>query len=143
VLPLLIQLGDMARRGAKLKLPLTGRTIALITDEWAKPELGSGAVKITPGHDPNDFEVWQRHPEIGVVDLLNEDGTPADSAPAHSAIGLRKNFAAPTPPRPAKRPLPIWRRLAASAKAKTAKSTWPTPTAARTPSNPAASTNGS
>ena len=51
-----------------LELPLTGRRIPLITDEWAKPELGSGCVKITPAHDANDYDVWQRHPEIGVID---------------------------------------------------------------------------
>ncbi len=79
--PGLIQLRDMARRGAMLELPLTGRKIPLIADEWAKPELGSGAVKITPGHDANDYEVWQRHPEIGVIDLLNDDGTLNDAAP--------------------------------------------------------------
>ena len=61
-----ITLRNMAKRGVKLELPLTGRKIPLIADEWAKPELGSGAVKITPAHDANDYAVWQRHPEIGV-----------------------------------------------------------------------------
>jgi valyl-tRNA synthetase len=77
----LIQLRDMAQRGVMLELPLTGRRIPLITDEWAKPELGSGAVKITPGHDANDYDVWQRHQEIGVIDLSNDDGTLNESAP--------------------------------------------------------------
>ncbi len=81
VLPQLVRLRDMATRGTMLELPLTGRRIPLITDEWAKPELGSGCVKITPGHDANDYDVWQRHPEIGVIDLLNDDGTLNDSAP--------------------------------------------------------------
>jgi valyl-tRNA synthetase len=71
----LIQLRDMAKRGARLKLPLTDREIPLITDEWAKPELGSGCVKITPAHDANDYEVWQRHQEIGAINILNPDGT--------------------------------------------------------------------
>ena len=52
-------------RGVMLELPLTGRQIPLIADQWAKPELGSGCVKITPAHDPNDYDVWQRHLEIG------------------------------------------------------------------------------
>ena len=40
----------------------------LILDSWAKPELGSGCVKITPAHDPNDYDVWRRHRnEIGIV----------------------------------------------------------------------------
>ncbi len=46
--------------GKKLRHPITGRLIPLITDEHADPELGSGAVKITPGHDFNDFEVGRR-----------------------------------------------------------------------------------
>jgi valyl-tRNA synthetase len=81
VLPRLLQLRDMAHRGVRLKLPLTDREIPLIADEWAKPELGSGCVKITPAHDPNDYEVWQRHPEIGSINILNPDGTLNDSVP--------------------------------------------------------------
>ncbi len=46
--------------GKKVLLPITGRLIPIITDEHADPELGSGAVKITPGHDFNDFEVGRR-----------------------------------------------------------------------------------
>ncbi len=81
VLPALIQLRNMAKSGRMLELPLTGRTIPLITDEWAKPELGSGCVKITPAHDANDYDVWQRHPEIGLQNILNKDGTLNDSVP--------------------------------------------------------------
>ena len=46
--------------GKKVRLPITGREIDIITDEHADPELGSGAVKITPGHDFNDYEVGKR-----------------------------------------------------------------------------------
>ena len=46
--------------GKQVKLPITGRLIPIITDEHADPELGSGAVKITPGHDFNDYEVGKR-----------------------------------------------------------------------------------
>ncbi|WP_066794973.1 valine--tRNA ligase [Sphingomonas soli] len=46
--------------GKQVKLPITGRLIPIVTDEHADPELGSGAVKITPGHDFNDFEVGKR-----------------------------------------------------------------------------------
>ncbi|MCW3796772.1 valine--tRNA ligase [Sphingomonas sp. BN140010] len=56
--------------GQQLKLPLTGRLIPIITDEHADPELGSGAVKITPGHDFNDFEVGRRA-GIKAGDMLN------------------------------------------------------------------------
>ena len=57
-------------------LPLLDRPIPLICDAWAKPELGSGCVKITPAHDPNDYNVWTRHQEeIERINILNEDGT--------------------------------------------------------------------
>src|SRR5690606_5016324 len=46
--------------GAKVRLPITGREVPIVADEHADPELGSGAVKITPGHDFNDFEVGKR-----------------------------------------------------------------------------------
>src|SRR5690606_31969901 len=50
-------------------LPLTGRSIPIIADEHVDPEFGTGALKITPGHDPNDFEIGRRHglEEIGVI----------------------------------------------------------------------------
>ncbi|NIJ18498.1 valyl-tRNA synthetase [Sphingomonas naasensis] len=56
--------------GKKVRLPITGRLIPIITDEHADPELGSGAVKITPGHDFNDFEVGRRA-GIEARDMLN------------------------------------------------------------------------
>jgi len=59
----------------------TCRKIPLITDEWAKPELGSGCVKITPAHDANDYEVWQRHPEIEIRNIMTVDGLLNDSVP--------------------------------------------------------------
>ncbi len=75
-LPLLEQFLNMAKDGRKVLLPLQERAIPLIADVWAKPELGSGCVKVTPGHDPNDYEVWQRHPdEIDMINILNPDGT--------------------------------------------------------------------
>lgn len=80
-LPQLETLRDMAARGVKLQLPLTDRQIPLIADVWAKPELGSGCVKITPAHDANDYEVWQRNEFIGTINILNPDGTLADSVP--------------------------------------------------------------
>jgi valyl-tRNA synthetase len=56
--------------GKKLRLPITGRLIPIIADEHADPELGSGAVKITPGHDFNDFEVGKRA-GMKAADMLN------------------------------------------------------------------------
>ena len=56
--------------GKTLRLPLTGREIPVIADEWVKSDFGTGAVKVTPAHDPNDFAIGQRHklPAISVMD---------------------------------------------------------------------------
>ncbi|QAY75457.1 valine--tRNA ligase [Sphingosinicella sp. BN140058] len=56
--------------GRKVRLPITGRLVPIVADEHADPELGSGAVKITPGHDFNDFEVGRRA-GIKAADMLN------------------------------------------------------------------------
>jgi len=56
--------------GREVRLPITGRLIPIVADEHADPELGSGAVKITPGHDFNDFEVGRRA-GIAAADMLN------------------------------------------------------------------------
>ncbi|RCS54201.1 valine--tRNA ligase [Bremerella cremea] len=74
MLPQLIQLRDMALAGRKLMLPLVDREIPLVADPWAKPELGSGCVKITPAHDPNDYEVGIRQ-NLPFINILNSDGT--------------------------------------------------------------------
>ncbi len=75
-LPVLEQFAQMAKDGRMIRLPIVDREIPLIADEWAKPELGSGCVKITPGHDPNDYDVWTRHSdEIDLINILNPDGT--------------------------------------------------------------------
>ena len=81
LIPHLAQVAALAKQGRKVTLPLTGREIPLITDEWADPSLGTGCVKITPAHDPNDYEVWQRHREIGAVNVLNSNGTIAAQGP--------------------------------------------------------------
>jgi valyl-tRNA synthetase len=47
--------------GEFVELPLTGRRIPIIADEYVDPEFGTGCVKITPAHDFNDYEVWTRH----------------------------------------------------------------------------------
>ncbi|ACY15691.1 valine--tRNA ligase [Haliangium ochraceum] len=66
--------------GRKLKLPLQGRIIPIIGDPHADPEKGSGAVKITPAHDPNDFEVGQRH-GLEPIDVMHEDATMNEVVP--------------------------------------------------------------
>ncbi|HEX4610220.1 MAG TPA: valine--tRNA ligase [Urbifossiella sp.] len=80
MLPQLERLAAMAMAGATLELPLVGRIIPLIADRYADPEKGTGAVKITPAHDFNDYDVWQRHPEIGQpLNILNPDGSINDT----------------------------------------------------------------
>jgi valyl-tRNA synthetase len=56
--------------GKMLRLPLTGREIPIVTDSWVSSDFGTGAVKVTPAHDPNDFALGQRHnlPSITVLD---------------------------------------------------------------------------
>ncbi|HUX28220.1 MAG TPA: valine--tRNA ligase, partial [Terracidiphilus sp.] len=56
--------------GKKLHLPLVGREIPVILDEWVSRDFGTGAVKVTPAHDPNDFAIGERHhlPSINVMD---------------------------------------------------------------------------
>ncbi len=84
-LPLLETIAAMAKDGRQVMLPLQNRTIPIITDEWAKPELGSGCVKITPAHDPNDYEVWGRHKDdIDIINILEPDGTLNDNAGAYA-----------------------------------------------------------
>jgi valyl-tRNA synthetase len=61
-------------------LPLVGRRIPIVADEYADPEQGSGAVKITPAHDFNDFEVGRRH-NLELINIFNVDATVNDAAP--------------------------------------------------------------
>ena len=74
LLPQLELLAAMARDGRKVRLPLSDREIPLVVDSWAKPELGSGCVKVTPAHDPNDYEVAQRC-GLPMINIMNPDGT--------------------------------------------------------------------
>ncbi len=60
--------------GKMLKLPLTGREIPLIADDYVEMGFGTGAVKITPAHDPNDYEVGRRH-GLAMPNIMNDDGT--------------------------------------------------------------------
>ena len=77
--------------GKMVKLPLTDREIPVVGDQHADPEKGTGCVKITPGHDPNDFLVGQRH-NLEVINIMNPDGSLNDRCPAEY-VGLDR-FAA-------------------------------------------------
>ena len=96
MLPFLEKLSEMAKDGRQVMLPLVDRPIPLIADEWAKPELGTGCVKITPAHDPNDYEVGLRC-GLPMLNILNLDGTlNAEAGPyqGQTVMVARKNVVA-------------------------------------------------
>lgn len=64
--------------GKNLILPIVGRKIPVFADEYVDPKFGTGVVKVTPAHDPNDFEMGQRHGLEQIV-VLNDDATMADN----------------------------------------------------------------
>lgn len=66
--------------GKTLRLPLTNKTIPIIADSYVEREFGTGMVKITPAHDPNDYQVGTRH-NLPFVNVLNEDGTMNENCP--------------------------------------------------------------
>jgi len=66
--------------GQKVCLPLVGRELEIIADDYVKPEFGTGALKITPAHDPNDFEIGLRH-GLDQPSVIGEDGTISGPAP--------------------------------------------------------------
>ena len=65
--------------GAEVVLPLVGRRLPVIPDEHVDPEFGTGALKITPGHDANDFEIGRRH-GLEEISVIGEDGRMSDAA---------------------------------------------------------------
>jgi valyl-tRNA synthetase len=67
--------------GKRVRLPLTDRLIPIIADAYVDRAFGTGLVKITPAHDPNDFEVGRRH-NLEQINILNPDGTLSDAVPA-------------------------------------------------------------
>ena len=71
--------------GKKVILPLVGREIPVIADEYVDIDFGTGVVKITPAHDPNDFEVGLRH-KLPVIDVMNEDATMNDQAGVYAGM---------------------------------------------------------
>ena len=65
--------------GKNVVLPVLGRVIPVISDEAVDPEFGTGALKVTPGHDPADFEIGERH-DLPIVNVMNLDGTMNENA---------------------------------------------------------------
>ena len=62
-------------------LPLVGRKLKIIADDYVRPDFGTGALKITPAHDPNDFEIGRRH-SLAQPSVIGEDGRITDEAPS-------------------------------------------------------------
>ena len=60
--------------GKKVMLPIMNREMPVVADDYVDMEFGTGVVKITPAHDPNDFEVGKRH-DLPVINIMNDDGT--------------------------------------------------------------------
>jgi valyl-tRNA synthetase len=63
----------LLEKKVKIQLPLTTRVIPLISDERVDPEFGTGAVKVTPGHDPMDFEIGEEH-KLPIITVIGKDG---------------------------------------------------------------------
>lgn len=76
--------------GTRVLLPLTNREIPIIADEYVDPKFGTGAVKITPAHDPNDFEVGQRH-DLERIQVIDFNGTMINTPPEF--LGLEPEVA--------------------------------------------------
>jgi valyl-tRNA synthetase len=73
--------------GKKVLVPLINRPIPIIADDYVDIEFGTGALKITPAHDPNDYEVGQRH-QLEVIDILHDDGSINDACAFKPLVGL-------------------------------------------------------
>lgn len=71
--------------GKNVVLPITGREIPIVADDYVDKEFGSGAVKITPAHDPNDFEIGNRH-DLSRILVMNEDGTMNENAGKYNGL---------------------------------------------------------
>jgi len=69
-----------ALKGKKLRLPLTDRDIPLIFDSYVERGFGTGALKVTPAHDPNDWELGKKH-NLEIINILNPDGTLNENVP--------------------------------------------------------------
>ena len=92
--------------GKNVILPLVNKEIPIVADEYVEMDFGTGVVKITPAHDPNDFEVGQRH-NLPVINVMNEDAPSTRTAASTPAsLGWK----------PASRSSKTWRRAATSSR---------------------------
>ena len=70
--------------GREAVLPLVGRRLPIVADDYVRPEFGTGALKVTPAHDPNDFEIGRRH-GLDQIGVIGEDGRLTERAPERFA----------------------------------------------------------
>ena len=75
-------------KGEKILLPIVGREIPIIFDDYVDPEFGTGCVKITPAHDPNDFLIYKNH-DLDIINIMNDDATLNQNVP-ESYTGLSR-----------------------------------------------------
>jgi valyl-tRNA synthetase len=71
--------------GKQVKLPLIGREIPIIADRFVEREFGTGAVKVTPAHDPNDFEMGRRH-NLPEIEIMNDDAMMSEAAGPYAGL---------------------------------------------------------
>src|SRR5262245_11704612 len=71
--------------GKKVVVPALGRQIPVIADEYVEREFGTGALKVTPGHDPNDFEIGRRH-HLPIINVMNKDPTMNENAGPYQGL---------------------------------------------------------
>ncbi|MEE8479144.1 MAG: class I tRNA ligase family protein, partial [Candidatus Neomarinimicrobiota bacterium] len=76
--------------GKKVKLPLVGREIPIIIDEFVDPDFGTGCVKVTPAHDPNDFEMGKAH-NLEFINIMNDDASLNNNVPVEYRGLARKD----------------------------------------------------
>tara|TARA_B100001123_G_scaffold133169_1_gene154332 strand:- start:5922 stop:8603 length:2682 start_codon:yes stop_codon:yes gene_type:complete len=74
--------------GKKVVLPITQRVVPIIADEAVEIGFGTGALKVTPGHDPVDFEIGQRH-NLSIVNIMNQDGTLNEEAGPYVGLNIQ------------------------------------------------------
>ena len=77
--------------GESIELPIVGREIPIIADDHVDPEFGTGCVKVTPAHDPNDFLIGERH-KLEFINIMNENASMNDNVPS-GYIGLSREKA--------------------------------------------------
>ena len=77
--------------GKHIILPIVGREIPIITDKYVDPEFGTGCVKVTPAHDPNDFQMGERH-DLELINIMNDDASMNSNVP-DKYVGLSREKA--------------------------------------------------